>query len=303
MADHILPDYSANNPMLNPPTPISQTTGLDTSPEGSTFWQANKGNILTGIVKGISNFFTSIAGNRRRRKQAETDYQQQRADALADWNRQNEYDHPMQQMQRLKEAGLNPHLVYGNGAVGNTSSNINNVRKDSANNETPQINTDSMYNYIDLEAKKAQIDLLKEQKDLISQDIIYRAVQTANTSQQTMHDQFNLGLKQQTEPETIEFARENLRKLKLEMGLAVNSDERAAKLNNAQIQQIKSNIVSQGYDIEFKRLENVLQQAGIYKTDPIYLRFLLQAGDNPNIITKITQSITNLGKEAISSLF
>lgn len=39
------------------------------------------------------------------------------------WNMQNEYNLPSSQMQRLKDAGLNPQLVYGNGSVvGNSSS-------------------------------------------------------------------------------------------------------------------------------------------------------------------------------------
>ena len=42
---------------------------------------------------------------------------QNRKHALEDWNRQNTYNHPTQQMQRLKEAGLNPNLVYGGGAT------------------------------------------------------------------------------------------------------------------------------------------------------------------------------------------
>jgi hypothetical protein len=42
---------------------------------------------------------------------------QNRKRALEDWNRQNAYNHPTQQMQRLKEAGLNPNLVYGGGAT------------------------------------------------------------------------------------------------------------------------------------------------------------------------------------------
>lgn len=43
-------------------------------------------------------------------------YQMQRQDAVQDWNTQNQYNSPKQQMQRLREAGLNPHLVYGKGA-------------------------------------------------------------------------------------------------------------------------------------------------------------------------------------------
>jgi hypothetical protein len=37
---------------------------------------------------------------------------QNRKNALADWNRQNAYNSPAQQMQRFKEAGLNPNLIY-----------------------------------------------------------------------------------------------------------------------------------------------------------------------------------------------
>lgn len=37
------------------------------------------------------------------------------------WNLNNEYNKPINQMKRLEEAGLNPFLVYGNGATGNTS--------------------------------------------------------------------------------------------------------------------------------------------------------------------------------------
>lgn len=32
------------------------------------------------------------------------------------WNMQNEYNHPAKQMERLQASGLNPNLVYGNGA-------------------------------------------------------------------------------------------------------------------------------------------------------------------------------------------
>ena len=44
------------------------------------------------------------------------------AQAMLAWNMMNDYNHPVQQMQRLKEAGLNPLLVYGSGSVtGNTT--------------------------------------------------------------------------------------------------------------------------------------------------------------------------------------
>lgn len=54
--------------------------------------------------------------NKKTREWNEKMYGRQREDALADWARSNEYNSPLAQMQRLREAGLNPHLVYGGGA-------------------------------------------------------------------------------------------------------------------------------------------------------------------------------------------
>lgn len=51
--------------------------------------------------------------------------QQDEANAMAmkSWQLANDYNHPIQQMERLKAAGLNPNLVYGSGSVaGNTTS-------------------------------------------------------------------------------------------------------------------------------------------------------------------------------------
>lgn len=42
--------------------------------------------------------------------------------AMLSWQLANDYNHPIQQMERLKAAGLNPNLVYGSGSVaGNTT--------------------------------------------------------------------------------------------------------------------------------------------------------------------------------------
>lgn len=40
------------------------------------------------------------------------------------WERANAYNSPQAQMQRLRDAGLNPNLVYGNGAVANSSGSL-----------------------------------------------------------------------------------------------------------------------------------------------------------------------------------
>lgn len=59
------------------------------------------------------NAVSTLLTNSSQKKTSLALYDKQRADALADWNRQNQYNAPAAQMQRYKDAGLNPHLIYG----------------------------------------------------------------------------------------------------------------------------------------------------------------------------------------------
>ena len=68
-------------------------------------------------------------------------YNRQRADALADWNMQNQYNSPKAQMARFKEAGLSPHLIYGQT---NTVPAVRSVSADTPKNMAPQIDPRSV---------------------------------------------------------------------------------------------------------------------------------------------------------------
>lgn len=78
---------------------------------------------IGGIVSGIGSVIGSAMNARSQRKineqnirYAQEAYNRERQDAIADWHMQNAYNDPSQQMARLKNAGLNPNLVYGHGA-------------------------------------------------------------------------------------------------------------------------------------------------------------------------------------------
>lgn len=66
------------------------------------------------ITAGAS-LIGGLFGNRSRKRESA----RQREWAEDMWNRQNAYNTPANQMQRLKDAGLNPALMYGQGNVGN----------------------------------------------------------------------------------------------------------------------------------------------------------------------------------------
>lgn len=72
--------------------------------------------IVGPLVGAGINAISGAVQNKKQRKWNEKMYARQRQDALADWAMQNAYNSPAEQMKRLKEAGLNPNLVYGHGA-------------------------------------------------------------------------------------------------------------------------------------------------------------------------------------------
>ncbi|WNK13253.1 MAG: DNA pilot protein [Microvirus sp.] len=92
------------------------------------------------IGSGI-NALSQIFTNQSQRSSNLEIYDKQRTDALSDWNKQNQYNSPKEQMARFKEAGLNPHLIYGQT---NTASPVRSVSADSPKYVAPQINPETL---------------------------------------------------------------------------------------------------------------------------------------------------------------
>lgn len=69
------------------------------------------------VVGGLLGMGTNAMNNSANKELMKYQYDL----ALEQWNRENEYNKPINQMSRLQEAGLNPNLVYGDGTVANTA--------------------------------------------------------------------------------------------------------------------------------------------------------------------------------------
>lgn len=83
-------------------------------------------NIIGGGLSAWQSRRNVKDTNRANVRQADIAYQRNKELAqytfdknLEMWKMQNKYNAPGAQMQRLQEAGLNPHLMYGKGTVGN----------------------------------------------------------------------------------------------------------------------------------------------------------------------------------------
>lgn len=82
---------------------------------------AEIGAVAAPVIQGMSSGLFANAQNKRMMRFQREMYDRQRQDALSDWDRQNLYNSPSEQMRRLQEAGLNPNLMYGQGSTGESS--------------------------------------------------------------------------------------------------------------------------------------------------------------------------------------
>jgi len=221
-------------------------------------------------------------------------YQQQRMDALMDWRNQNRYNHPMQQMQRLREAGLNPNLVYGNG-VQTQSANIKTTNSNTPDIRPPQATTDysgfanSLTAFQDAQVKQINTDNLKKQGELIVAETNSKNVETANKI---------------TEGETSKFQLQKSKELKdlvIEEQILRNK-KTTAEIGNIDFEQsVKAKQLSmQRFELELKNKEYELRKAKnaseIAKIAEDILRSKIYRETNPKIKEKLDAEIANLIK-------
>ncbi len=83
-------------------------------------------SIAPAIVQSVGNVGSGLFSLLNQRSVNKANFKMaewQNARNIENWQMQNEYNSPANQMQRLKDAGLNPNLVYGNGSVVGNSAN------------------------------------------------------------------------------------------------------------------------------------------------------------------------------------
>lgn len=218
------------------------------------------------MISTGANVLGSIITQKKQQQWAQKMYDQQRMHALQDWEMQNAYNSPAAQMQRLKDAGLNPHLVYGNGANATSgqmprSSDAPNVSLDALKFEG---SAPMLSQYYDTQVKQAQTDNLKAQTVTATEDAKLRAAQTletyartANTVQGTSKSEWELNLAKELKNVTIDAAKTNVAKMKADLDYTVAENRRKADLH-------QGNLTAQQNDIKLQVQEMIsqdLQQA------------------------------------------
>ena len=124
---------------------------------------------LIGSALGIG---AQALTNRANKKTSLDFYNTQRQDALADWNRQNQFNSPQAQMDRFKQAGLSPHLIYGQT---NTAPPVRSVSADTPKAIAPQLDQEALkfpQYALMLETAQQNLENLKAQEESIKANTV-----------------------------------------------------------------------------------------------------------------------------------
>lgn len=216
-----------------------------------------------------------------------------RAQSMRDYD--NAYNHPKEQMKRLKEAGLNPAMMYGGSQSVQASSGT------APQAQAPQFDlggiVGNMMQAMQMQAQTANLKEVNENLKLQGQatklenvlrDAKILEYDRKNKMQQSFLDTTLEGLKyknQLTQADIAYRLDENERRTMLTaqsltkgVGEILQQDLQRAK-TAAETKQIKAQIGILNSDQQIKDWEVQLSKDGINKTDPIYLKWASKIKD------------------------
>lgn len=171
--------------------------------------------IGAGIIAGVGSLLGSginaIAQNRANRQNLKlAQYQNAWQSAENDkafknnvlmWNLQNAYNSPTAQMSRLRQAGLNPNLVYGSGVTGNSAGSAPQYEPIKVQRATMEPYrgwnlglSDAVSTYMAARQNKAQIENMEAQNKLIKEQARTEGIRQGNIAMSTARSGFDLNL-------------------------------------------------------------------------------------------------------------
>lgn len=176
-------------------------------------------SIVGGIISGVGSLLGGLGSSAMNNKAVQdtnkanmeiakyqAQWQQQENEkayqrSLNMWNLQNEYNSPTQQMARIRAAGLNPNLVYGNGVTGNSAGSTPQYEPAKFNAPTMQAYrgwnlgiSDAISQFLAYRTAKAQVDNMEAQNSLIRQQTATEATKQANIAASTSRSEFDLNM-------------------------------------------------------------------------------------------------------------
>jgi len=247
-----------------------------------------------------ANTLGQVLTNRKNRAFSREMYERTKSDNIAFWNMQNEYNSPANQMKRFQEAGLNPHLIYGQGNSGN-SSPVASPDVQSAQARAPEIDlrtTPTIDAFFDTQIKLAQLDNLKAQNSVITEEALLKAAQTRATNIGADRGLFDLDFETEHRTTSSDARRESVRQLRANIDATNDRNAREAAMNSSnlmealermktmkiqraktreEIAQINEAVKNMKKDGVMKDLDIELYREGLRPTDAAWQRIAARA--------------------------
>lgn len=235
--------------------------------------------------------------NKKSREWNEQQYWRTRGDSLRDWAMQNEYNSPQAQMQRFRDAGLNPNLIYGQT---NTAEAVRSSETPAWNPRAPQVDlsaNSTLSRYYDTKLQEANINYLLEQSKTQQQQQANIAADTALKGQNFEAGSWAAANAAEIGKTSLQASQALLRKTDVETQISLNQDQRNAALTSQSLQeglkriakidienaktqadirnsqQMLKNLEN---DNEIKKLDIQLKRQGLQPTDPAWMRIITQ---------------------------
>lgn len=202
------------------------------------------------IIGPVIGAFAQGSQNRKNRRFTRQMYALQREHALQDWHMQNEYNSPINQMARLRDAGLNPNLVYGDGVTGNASGSARSSSVNEMNQRAPDwgavgnMAASSIAMYQDIKLKEAQINNLEVDNTVKAQHAELMATDRMKRLLEIKTGNLDYDIKNSIKDYQIEFAKLQNRKLLAETSTMLDRNEREIAMTNVSVAKAAEEILS-----------------------------------------------------------
>ena len=125
---------------------------------------ANAGNIISTVLTNIANDKLAEQANQW---------------SLEQWQRENDYNLPIHQLERLRQAGINPNLAYANGSPMNEAAGSPSVTSAAGTQVAPHVDpyTLSQVNLMNAQAENQRAEARNKDKESTLKDFEIRVQQ------------------------------------------------------------------------------------------------------------------------------
>jgi hypothetical protein len=240
---------------------------------------------LIGAAGAVGGSLLSNSGSRR---------SQDRADKynLQQWHRQNAYNDPSAQMGRLKNAGLNPNLIYGTPSAASVG-NADKVQPSKAAPYSMESPIADIQKYANTQQQNAQTDNLKSQNDVIVQDSILRVAQIAQIGLTSDNQKIRNEFAPELYKSSAQAATEQLRNLEQQTigGTIDNYVKDQTSKNRIKtiyyaMESAKKSLHGKELDNQMKKFEVKLNEQGITKSDALWTRVFAPLFETPKALDR-----------------